>query len=150
MKLHASGDKWKPNRPHHHAKGASPSGPRPSGGATVPTAVAFIHIPKNAGSTIENWALDHFGLQWGKHAWDEEATRATGGLCRWASWHVPPAVLEARRLPSPYASARARCFLERDRQLLLAVIDASFGTVRPFNKLVRAIFAEQLERKPKP
>ena len=53
MKLHASGDKWKPIRPHHHAKGASPSGPRPSGGATVPTAVAFIHIPKNAGSTID-------------------------------------------------------------------------------------------------
>ena len=56
-------------------------------------------------------------------------------------------------LPSSLArfdAARARCFLERDRQLLLAVIDASFGTVRPFNKLVRAIFAEQLERKPKP
>ena len=58
---------------------------------------------------------------------------------------------ENEGLPASLArfdAARARCFLERDRQLLLAVIDASFGTVRPFNRLVRDIFrAQQLDRK---
>ena len=43
-----------------------------------------------------------------------------------------------------FDAARARCYLEHDRQRLLAVIDASFGTVQPFNRLVRGIFAKQL------
>ena len=38
----------------------------------------------------------------------------------------------------------ARCYLDRDRQGLLAVIEASFGTVEPFNTLVRGIFLEQV------
>ena len=38
----------------------------------------------------------------------------------------------------------AKCFLDRDRQKLLAVIEATFGTFSPFNKLVRDLFREQL------
>ena len=43
-----------------------------------------------------------------------------------------------------FDASRSRCFLDRDRQRLLAVIEASFGTFAPFNSLVRNIFAEQL------
>ena len=41
-------------------------------------------------------------------------------------------------------SANARCTLAVDRQFLLAIIEASFGTVAPFNKVVREIFATEL------
>ena len=49
----------------------------------------------------------------------------------------------AVRLTSFDASA-AKCFLDRDRQKLLAVIEATFGTFSPFNKLVRELFKKQL------
>ena len=49
----------------------------------------------------------------------------------------------AVRLTSFDAGA-AKCFLDRDRQKLLAVIEATFGTFSPFNKLVREIFKKQL------
>lgn len=39
----------------------------------------------------------------------------------------------------------AQCFLSRDRDKLLAVVEASFGTLRPFNRIVRDLFAEKLE-----
>jgi hypothetical protein len=39
----------------------------------------------------------------------------------------------------------AQCFLRRDRDKLLAVVEASFGTLRPFNRIVRDLFAEKLE-----
>ena len=37
-------------------------------------------------------------------------------------------------------SAKAECTREVDRQFLLAVIEASFGTLEPFNQVVREIF----------
>ena len=49
----------------------------------------------------------------------------------------------AVRLTSFDAGA-AKCFLDRDRQKLLAVIEATFGTFSPFNKLVRELFKKQL------
>ena len=36
----------------------------------------------------------------------------------------------------------ARCYLDNDRQKLLAVIEAAFGTFYLFNGLVRGIFSE--------
>ena len=85
--------------------------------------IAFIHIPKNAGTTIENWALER-GLKWGQHAWNgtepipthSRATRygATKYMCSGASWHIQPAVLNASGLPNPYAAARARFCVVRD------------------------------------
>ena len=36
------------------------------------------------------------------------------------------------------------CFLDRDKQGLWAVIEASFGTFAPFNAAVRGIFVTQL------
>ena len=43
-----------------------------------------------------------------------------------------------------FDAAQAKCFHDRDRQRLLAVIEAAFGTCAPFNKIVRGIFARQL------
>ena len=49
-----------------------------------------------------------------------------------------------RSLFSRFDAGKARCFLAKDRQQLLAVIESGFGTFAPFNKIVRAIFAEKL------
>ena len=40
-----------------------------------------------------------------------------------------------------FDAAKAECFLPKDRERLLAVIEAGFGDVREFNKSVRRIFA---------
>ena len=44
-----------------------------------------------------------------------------------------------------FDAGQARYYLDKDRQGLWAVIEASFGTFEPFNRIVRGIFAEQLE-----
>ena len=41
-----------------------------------------------------------------------------------------------------FDAERAQCFYDADRQKLLAVIEAAFGTFGLFNGHVRAIFAE--------
>ena len=46
---------------------------------------------------------------------------------------------------SRFDASKARCFADNDRQKLLGVIEAAFGTCVPFNHIVRAIFAEKLE-----
>jgi tRNA U34 5-methylaminomethyl-2-thiouridine-forming methyltransferase MnmC len=43
-----------------------------------------------------------------------------------------------------FDAARAKCFLDRDRQKLLAIVETSFGTIAPFNALVRGIFDHKL------
>ena len=43
-----------------------------------------------------------------------------------------------------FDAGKAKCFLNRDRQRLWAVIEASFGTFAPFNKRVRAVFADKI------
>jgi hypothetical protein len=45
-----------------------------------------------------------------------------------------------------FDAAKAKCFLDGDRQRLLAVIEASFGTLAPFNTMVREIFVDSLNR----
>ena len=45
-----------------------------------------------------------------------------------------------------FDAGKAKCFLDRDRQRLLAVIEASFGTFTSFNLTVRRIFKEQLSK----
>ena len=47
-----------------------------------------------------------------------------------------------------FEAGKAKCFLDADRQRLLAVIEASFGTFAPFDKLVRGIFAQQMHAAP--
>ena len=48
------------------------------------------------------------------------------------------------QLLSKFEADKAQCFLDGDRQKLLAVIEASFGTFAPFNKIVRGIFRDKL------
>jgi hypothetical protein len=43
-----------------------------------------------------------------------------------------------------FDAGKAKCFLVRDRQRLLAVIEASFGTFSSFNTMVRSMFADRL------
>ena len=43
-----------------------------------------------------------------------------------------------------FDAGEAQCFLPKDRDKLLAVIEASFGTFEPFNTVVRGIFKEKL------
>ena len=43
-----------------------------------------------------------------------------------------------------FDASRSRCFLDRDRQRLLAVIEASFGTTRSFDELVLKVFNAQV------
>ena len=43
-----------------------------------------------------------------------------------------------------FDAAKADCFLANDRQKLLAVIEASFGTFHPFNSQVRSLFKDSL------
>ena len=48
------------------------------------------------------------------------------------------------RLTAQFATfdaAKAQCFLAKDRQRLLAVVEAGFGDFKEFNKRVRATFA---------
>ena len=45
---------------------------------------------------------------------------------------------------SKFNAANARCYLDADRQKLLAVVESSFGTFQPFNKLVRQIMRQKL------
>ena len=42
-----------------------------------------------------------------------------------------------------FNAANARCFLDDDRQRLLAVIETGFGSFKPFNAVVRGIFEHQ-------
>ena len=43
-----------------------------------------------------------------------------------------------------FDAGKATCFLPVDRQKLLAVIEAGFGSFAPFNTIVRDIFVEKL------
>ena len=52
----------------------------------------------------------------------------------------------ADALSKAFDAGKARCFLDQDRQRLLAVIEASFGTFAPFNKLVRGMFEEKVQK----
>ena len=43
-----------------------------------------------------------------------------------------------------FDASQSRCYLDADRQRLLAVVESGFGSFVPFNGLCRSIFAEQL------
>ena len=46
-----------------------------------------------------------------------------------------------------FDAAKAQCFLARDRDRLLAVIEASFGDFYHFNRVVRTLFASRLHNR---
>lgn len=40
-----------------------------------------------------------------------------------------------------FDAGRAQCYLRRDRERLLAVIEATFGDLKPFNQTVRGLLS---------
>ena len=50
----------------------------------------------------------------------------------------------ARSALASFDAAKANCFLPKDKHKLLSVIEAGFGDLRPFNRVVRAILKERL------
>ena len=52
-----------------------------------------------------------------------------------------------KRQFATFDAAKAKCFMQADRQRLLAVIEAGFGDFKEFNKDVRSIFAKRLRRR---
>ena len=44
-----------------------------------------------------------------------------------------------------FDGSKANCFLPKDKQKLLAVIEAGFGDMAPFNKVVRKILKERID-----
>ena len=50
------------------------------------------------------------------------------------------------RLLAKFDAGKAKCFLPQDRERLLAVIEAGFGSFVPFNRIVRGIFADKIAR----
>merc|ERR1719284_153607 len=60
--------------------------------------LAFMHIPKNAGTTIENVARRYISRGRFKNRWGPRKQRMPGGhAC--SSWHVPPYM---KNPPNPY------------------------------------------------
>lgn len=56
----------------------------------------FVHIPKNAGTSIEEEGLLH-GLKWGRHYFNcqlHKHMEKNGKLRRFATWHFPNSVLK--------------------------------------------------------
>lgn len=48
---------------------------------------------------------------------------------------------EAQSSIAEFDASKAHCFLDRDRQRLLAVIESGFGDLVPFNRAVRGILS---------
>ena len=49
-----------------------------------------------------------------------------------------------------FDASKARCFKEKDKQHLLAVIESGFGDVVPFNACVRTLLTDAAAPKPRP
>mmetsp|Transcript_48778 Transcript_48778/g.141299 ORF Transcript_48778/g.141299 Transcript_48778/m.141299 type:complete len:317 (-) Transcript_48778:161-1111(-) len=65
----------------------------------------FLHIPKNAGTTIESRAAQH-GVRWGRYMNFDSCNIGTGRC--WARWHEPPALM----IPtSIYGNATVFCVI---------------------------------------
>ena len=45
-----------------------------------------------------------------------------------------------------FDAEKAECFLEKDRQRLLAVVEAGFGSFEGFNTTMRGVFDERVRR----
>ena len=70
-------------------------------------------------------------------AWSEERVQAWLGTLGLDDTEA------VRELLARFDAGKARCYLDKDREKLLAVIEAGFGTFAPFNRIVRGIFAEK-------
>ena len=47
-----------------------------------------------------------------------------------------------RDMPGLFVAAKAECTVYQDKHQILAIIEHAFGELRPFNRVVRNIFAQ--------
>ena len=61
----------------------------------------FVHIPKNAGSSIEEVGLDH-GFKWGEEFFDRKLNNflVNGRIYKLAHWHLPYSIREYDKDPN--------------------------------------------------
>jgi hypothetical protein len=64
----------------------------------------FVHIPKNAGTTIEDIAFNT-GVKWGRHYTLQPQRLPDGNVCQ--AWHTPPAYFPGAT--NPYSDAEVFC-----------------------------------------
>ena len=57
---------------------------------------------------------------------------------------------EAHAALTRFDASKAQCFLHKDREGLLAVVEAGYGDLEPFNQAVRVILEERLQKHPEP
>lgn len=73
----------------------------------------FLHIPKNAGTTIENWGKQA-GIKWGSNLFSDiihDDINVSGSLC--GAHHVPPSMLNTSSRKPYLGSAEVFC-VKRD------------------------------------
>lgn len=92
--------------------------------------LVFAHIPKNAGTTIEDIARQ-FGVQWGRHGTQQRYGAARqlmpdGSTC--SKWHVPPEYLPE---PNLYSNAEVFCVTRHPYERALSEYRWALGLVNP-------------------
>lgn len=68
--------------------------------------------------------------------------RAGGALSRIHLVPIDISRADALSALQQFDAARARCFLDSDRQSLLAVLEAGFGTLHAFNEVIHHTFSQ--------
>ena len=61
---------------------------------------------------------------------------------------LPVGEIDVRAQLANFSAAKANCFLRRDREKLLAVIESGFGDLHGFNKVVKGFFPQAEEVPP--
>ena len=54
---------------------------------------------------------------------------------------------DVRSMLGGFKAAKAECFLKRDKEKLLAVVEAGFGDLHAFDEMVHGLFAEGAAKK---
>jgi len=112
----------------------------------------FIHIPKAAGTTIEDAGTGH-GYKWGRNKldtfWSEDAalmSNTTFHRCSW--WHIPPASFMQALGSSPYDNSETFCVVRHPfTRALSQVLYHAYSEHLEHNDIQLACTAEALSAK---
>ena len=92
------------------------------------------------GGRIDRIVLLPFGLD--RRLWQPFGVEG-GGIA--AAESVKAGAEAARQAFRDFDARTARCFLDHERQHLLGILEAGFGTLTAFNATIRAVFGESLD-----